>query len=261
MDILSTIRGVIALGREQNLTVLAAGIAYYAFVSIIPLVLLAVVVTSFVGGGAVITDMTSALDRYLSLAGQRSITQMLSDTTGRGPASVVGLLALGWSALKLFRGLDLAFDELYPVGEDSTPLERILDAIIVFLSIVTGVIVVVGGAFALLRLRLEIPYVNLLGAVVLIVVLVLAFLPIYYVLPPVDVSLREVLPGATIAAVGWVLLQFGFRFYAAHAGEYAAYGIIGSALLFVTWLYFASIIVLLGVALNVVLRVPHGKLS
>lgn len=125
----------------------------------------------------------------------------------------------------------------------------------------TVALIGVGGAFALLRLQLDIPFVNLLGAVVLIVVLVLAFLPIYYVLPPVDVSLREVLPGASIAAVGWVLLQFGFRFYAAHASEYAVYGIIGSALLFVTWLYFASIIVLLGVALNVVLRVPNGKLS
>lgn len=260
MGILSTIRGVIALAREQNLTVLAAGIAYYAFVSTIPLVLLAVVVASFVGEGAVITYMTSALDRYLSLEGQRSMTKILSTTSGRGPASVVGLVALVWTALKLFLGLDLAFDDLYPVGEKSTVPERFLDAIIVFLSIVTGLIVVVGGAFALLRYQLEIPYINLFGAVVLTVVLVLAFLPIYYVLPPVDVSLREVLPGAIIAAVGWVLLQFGFRFYTTHAGQYAAYGIIGSVLLFVTWLYFASIIVLLGVTVNVVLRVQHEEL-
>jgi membrane protein len=93
-----------------------------------------------------------------------------------------------------------------------------------------------------------------LGTLALVVVLALSFLPIYYVLPPVEVSVREALPGAVVAAVGWVLLQVGFRVYAANAGRYAAYGLIGAVLLFVTWLYFASIGVLLGAAVNAVRR-------
>jgi membrane protein len=87
---------------------------------------------------------------------------------------------------------------------------------------------------------------------VLVVVLTLAFLPMYFVLPPVDVTLGEVLPGAAVAAVGWVLLQVAFRIYAANAGQFEGYGLIGGVLLFVTWLYFASIVVLLGAAVNAV---------
>jgi membrane protein len=99
-----------------------------------------------------------------------------------------------------------------------------------------------------------IPLVNVFGTLIPVAVLALALLPIYYVLPPVEVSVAEVVPGAVVAAVGWVLLQVGFRPYASNAGRYAAYGAIGAVLVFVTWLYFASIVILLGAAVNAVRR-------
>jgi len=45
------------------------------------------------------------------------------------------------------------------------------------------------------------------------------------------------------AAVGWTVLQIGFQLYASNAGQYEAYGAVGAVLLFVTWLYFAGIII------------------
>jgi membrane protein len=57
----STIRSVVALAVDRNLTYLAAGIAFYAFVSIIPLILLAVAVASFVGGEALADRVTGLL--------------------------------------------------------------------------------------------------------------------------------------------------------------------------------------------------------
>jgi membrane protein len=85
-------------------------------------------------------------------------------------------------------------------------------------------------------------------------VLGLAFLPIYYVLPPVDVSIREVLPGVAVAAAGWVTLQLRFRFYAGNASSYAAYRMIGAMFLFVTCLYFDSVVILLRGGVNAALR-------
>lgn len=249
----STIHAVIALAMDRNLTYLAAGIAYYAFVSIIPLILLTVVIASFVGDEALAARVTGILSQQLSSAGQDSVTQGLTQTSGRGSASVVGFLGLAWSALKLFRGLDQAFNELYLDDVDSSLLEQVRNGLVVIVGIALaiGLVVVVGIAFSLLSL--ELPFISVLGPLLLIAVLGLALLPIYYVLPPVDVSIREVLPGAVVAAVGWVLLQFGFRLYAASASRYGAYGMIGAILLFVTWLYFASIVVLLGGAVNAVL--------
>ena len=251
---MSTVRAVVDLARDRNLTYLAAGIAYYAFVSIIPLMLLAVAVASFVGGQALADRVTSVVSQQLSSSGQQVVTQALTNTAGRGVASVIGFLALAWSALKLFRGLDLAFDEVYTDEADASLLEQVRDALVVIVGIALAIALVVAVGVALSVLPLRIPFVNVLGTLVLVAVLTVAFLPIYYVLPPVDVSVRGVLPGAAVAAVGWVILQIGFRIYAANAGRYAAYGVIGAVLLFVTWLYFASIVVLLGAAVNAVRR-------
>jgi membrane protein len=250
----STLRDVLALASDRNLTYLAAGIAFYTFVSIIPLILLAVSVASFVGGEALASSVTSILSQQLSSAGQDSVTQSLTETSGRGAASVVGFIGLTWSSMKLFRGLDQAFDELYLDGVETSLLGQVRNGLVVIVGIALAIGLVIAVGIALTFLPLGLPFVNVLGSVLLIGLLVIAFLPIYYVLPPVDLTIRDVLPGAFIAAGGWVLLQIGFRSYATNASTYGAYGMIGAILLFVTWLYFASIVVLLGGAVNAVLR-------
>ncbi|WP_226480644.1 YihY/virulence factor BrkB family protein [Natrinema amylolyticum] len=251
---MSTVGSVVALARDRNLTFLAAGIAYYAFVSTIPLLLLAVTIASFVGGQALADRVASMLSQQLSSSGQQMVSQALTNPSGRAAASVIGFLGVVWSALKLFRGLDQAFDEIYADEVDASLLGQIWDGIVVVVGIALSVALVVAVGAALSILNLQIPFVNVIGTLVLIVVLTVAFLPIYYVLPPMDVSLRGVLPGTIVAAVGWVVLQIGFRIYAANAGRYAAYGVIGAVLLFVTWLYFGSIVILLGAAVNAVRR-------
>jgi membrane protein len=257
----STVGSVVDLARDRNLTFLAAGIAYYAFVSLIPLMLLAIAVASFVGGQALADRVVNMLSQQLSSSGQEIITSTLTATTGRGVAGIVGFVALTWSALKLFRGLDQAFDEVYADEVDVSLLKQVRDALVVVVGIALAIALVVAVGAALSILNLRIPFINVIGTLVLVVVLAIAFLPIYYVLPPVDVSAGEVLPGAAVAAVGWVILQVGFRIYASNAGRYQAYGIIGAVLLFVTWLYFAAIVVLIGAAVNAVRRGPRVGVS
>jgi membrane protein len=143
---------------------------------------------------------------------------------------------------------------VYTDDVEASLLDQVRDALVVIVGIGLAVGFVVAVGVALSILSLDLPLVNVFGTLVLVAVLALAFLPIYYVLPPVDVSVKEALPGAVVAAVGWVLLQVGFRIYASNAGRYGAYGAIGAVLLFVTWLYFASIVVLLGAAGNAVRR-------
>lgn len=250
----STVLAVVTLVRDRNITYMAAGLAYYAFVSMLPILLLTVAAASFVGGETLALRVSGTLSQQLSSSGQQLVVELLTDTAGRGAASVVGFFALLWSALKLFRGLDQAFGELYPSEATPSLLARVWEAIVVVSGIASAGTLIVAVAIALSTLRFEIPFVNVVGTLLLSVVLALVLLPIYYVLPPIDVSLREVLPGAVVAAVGWVLLQVVFRLYAFNANRYGAYGLLGAALLFVTWLYFASVVVLVGASANAVLQ-------
>lgn len=218
---------------------------------LIPFLYFAPQPASSLAGAATIGFM---LSQQLSSSGQQMVSQALTNPSGRAAASVVGFFGVVWSALKLFRGLDQAFDEIYADEVDVSLLGQVWDGIVVIVGIALSVALVVAVGAALSILNLQIPFANVLGSLVLIVVLAIAFLPIYYVLPPMDVSVRSVLPGTIVAAIGWVLLQIGFRIYAANAGKYAAYGVIGAVLLFVTWLYFGSIVILLGAAVNAVRR-------
>jgi len=167
---------------------------------------------------------------------------------------VVGVVTLTWTALKLFRGLDQAFDEVYADDIESSFLDQVKDALVVVVGIglAVGLVVAVGAALAILPLRDTVRQRPRVAC---------ADCRAHCRAPP-DLlrapagrrDRRRGAPGALVAAVGWVILQVGFRIYAANASRFAAYGIIGAVLLFVTWLYFASIVVLIGAAVNAVRR-------
>jgi membrane protein len=244
---------VVDVARDRNLTLLAAGFAYYAFVSIIPLLVLVLVVGSVVGGDAFVNRVVGSLASFLSGGGESVLEQALSAGAGRTGAGIVGLLAVLWSAIKVFRGLAVAFSEIYASAADPSLVEQVRDGVVVGIGIAlaVGLMIAVGAVLGTSGL-VTLPYQNLVGALALIVGLAVAFLPIYYVLPPVEMTVRRALPGALVVAVGLLVLQFVFQAYLAGAGKYEAYGFLGAVLLFVTYLYFTGILILLGAAVNYV---------
>jgi YihY family inner membrane protein len=250
-------RTVVGAARETELTDLAAGIAYYAFVSLVPLVLVALATATTLGGPALSDRLLSALDRVLTPEGRELVRTALVADAGRRTATVAGLLALTWSGLKVFRGLDRAFARVYDTPGGASFVESVRDAVVALAGVGLGVVAVAAvGAVAAALSRtvglgpaLAVP----VGAAGLVATLTAVFLPLYYVLPDAETDLRGVVPGAVLAAVGWALLGAGFQLYAAVAGSFALYGALGAALLLVTWLYFGAVVLLLGAVVNAAL--------
>ncbi|MDF9744262.1 YihY/virulence factor BrkB family protein [Natrinema salsiterrestre] len=256
MEIQDTLTEIYRTASDRDLTFLAAGFAYYAFVSLIPLVLLALVVGSLLGGEQAAQRLITVAGDFLPSSGEQLVTEALTTESGRAEATAVALLVAAWGGLKVFRGLSLAFDNVYDeVAEDSL-VDQIRDGLTVIVAGAVALVLMIGIGAALRLVPDSVPFAGALGWLALLLGLVLVFLPIYYVLPPVSVAFREVLPGAVFAAVGWSVLQLGFQLYASNAAQYEAYGAVGAVLLFVTWLYFAGIIILVGAVLNVVRARP-----
>jgi membrane protein len=243
--------------QDKEITFIAASLAYYAFVSLIPLLLLLLVAVSVIGGQEMANQIGAAAGGALSPSGQGLVTEAISNQNGAAGATVVSLLALLWSALKLFRGLDTAFSRAY--GRESPGIAtQIKNGLVTLVAVVLGTVITVGvGAVVSLSpvdvTVAGISAVALAGTLATLLGLALTLFPLYYLLPGGNVTVHEAVPGALFAAVGWTILQIGFRFYAANAGSYEAYGVIGAVLLLVTLLYFAGMILLLGVVLNAVL--------
>ena len=243
--------------QDRDLTFLAAGFAYYAFVSLIPMILLALVIGSLLGGEQVAERLILLAGDFMPEAGEDLVTEALTTESGRAEATVVALVVAAWGALKVFRGLSLAFDRVYGTVAEDSFVDQIMDGIAVIFAGAGALALMIVMGTILGLVAGTIPFVGLLSWVVLLFGLVLVFLPVYYFLPPIDVTVREILPGAVFTAIGWTVLQAGFQLYAANAGQYEAYGAVGAILLFVTWLYFAGIIILLGAVLNVVFSRPQ----
>lgn len=250
--VVSTTKAVVATAREKEITFLAAAVAYYAFASLLPALLLLLVVATTLGGESVAERLVTLTGEFLTPAGQDAVGNAIANAPGAGGATVVGVAVLAWSTLKVFRALDTAFLTVYGQTDTAGLGGQLRDAVLVVLGIGGGMVITVGLGVALAALPLG-PFGWLVGILGLPGVLALALLPVYRQFPNPPIPLREALPGAVFAAVGWTLLQAGFQLYAASATQYAAYGVIGGILLLVTWLYLAANIVILGAILNAVL--------
>ncbi|WP_254279633.1 YihY/virulence factor BrkB family protein [Haloarcula marina] len=245
----TVVRDLVHIVREDQVSFLAASIAYYMFISVLPLLLLALVVGSILGGEAFAARVVGAVGAALSPAAADLLGDALTSSAGRGGATVLGLGVTTWGALKVFRGLDIAFSELYGTAGDDSFAAQLVDA----LSALAGIGLALAGLFVLGSLGALLGVSVALGGVALVPVLTVAFLPLYYVFPDTEMRVREAVPGAVLAAVCWTLLGTAFGVYASQAGSYQLYGVIGGALLLVTWFYFAGQILLVGAAFNVVL--------
>ena len=248
----STVRSFVATARDRDITFLAASFSYYAFASLIPILILSVVISSLVGTS--FTDQIVSQIRTISPQMAAMVSDALRQSAGRATAGVVSALALVWSAFKVFRGLANAFERVYDSAADVGLVEQLRDAVVV-VALIAVAAVVMGAVAAAARFVVPwFPYPNLVTFVGAFVGLLVVFLPIYYVMPPVPVSVPHVLPGAVFAAVGWSVLHAVFVYYLANAGSYKAYGVLGGILLFVTFLYALGVLVLAGAVLNVTLE-------
>jgi membrane protein len=250
--------------RAENVTFMAGSIAYHAFVSLLPFLLLTLFLLTRIGGDELAARVIEALVANLTPAAAgggetgtaaRSIADVLvlaaRNATDSAGLSLLSVAALVWGTLRIFRGLDQAFSDIYESEYANSFLDQILDGVVVF-----GAIGVALFAVTLADTFVGLPSFGVGDLVVRpllsVGAIAIALLPMYYVFPDEDVSVREIVPGALVAGTGWTLLSYGFQLYALLSDK-SAYGIVGVIILLITWLYFGGLILLVGAAVNAVL--------
>ncbi|MWG36407.1 YihY/virulence factor BrkB family protein [Halomarina oriensis] len=243
-----------AVFSEKNVTFLAGSIAYSAFVSLVPLVMFFFLVVALAGAPELQDSIVTVATENVSPAVGEVIGVMIDSQSESGTgsavgASIIGILTLVWGAIKVFRGLDTAFSEIYETTAQESLVGQLKKSLLVLVVLTVGVVAMVGATSVVAYLSF-VPFVHVVVPLVLVVGLVLAFFPMYYLFPDVDHEPRDVLPGTVFAAVGWTVLQVLFQVYVSLSG--GGGNLVASILLFVTWLYFTGVVLLLGATLNAV---------
>ena len=235
---------------DKNVTFMAASIAYNAFVSLAPLLILFLLFVSTIGGGleARLVEMAQG---GLPAPIADVIERVFADDATGGGASAVGLLVLVWGALKIFRGLDTAFSAIYETEAENSFVDQLLDGAVVLVGLVVAIVATVAVTAVFARFEGVVPFVGFLTPLALVAGLIVAFFPMYYRFPDAELGLRDVLPGTVFGAVGWAVLQSLFQVYLTFTGGGVG-SFFGGVIVIVTWLYFSGLVLLLGAVLNAV---------
>jgi len=258
-------RTLVALVQAQQLPFMAAALAYYAFLSVVPLLILTLTVATAVAGQTLVERVLDSVGEFLTPEAATLVEGTLVDAPGRSGVTAIGLLVLLWGSLRVFRGLDLAFSRVYGNRLEKSLPAQLRDALLAFGAV--GLAVGATAVASTFLSRAPVPLARLSGLVGLVVVLPPVFFPLYYVFPDSDVTVREAVPGTLFAALGWTVLGTVFGIYAARAGSFELYGVLGGVLLLLVWFYFGGLILLVGAAVNAVIadrfedrQLQHGGL-
>ena len=92
---------------------------------------------------------------------------------------------------------------------------------------------------------------NYVGYIIALITTILVFISLYYNTPNRRSKFREVIPGAVVASLGWVIISIAFSYYIDNFGNYSkVYGSLGGIIALLMWLYVSSIIILMGAEIN-----------
>ena len=181
------------------------------------------------------------------------------------PASVTGVVALGvliWGASGMITSVRSAFRAVWDSDANRPYLRgKLLDVMLVFgagllvvaafgLSLVVQVVTQASSDIAEALGRGESATAGFSALAQLGGSLTLAFCAfalLYRVVPPVPMRIRQVVPGAVLAAVGVHVASAGFSIYLDRFGGFDdVYGPLGAVLAFLVLVYIAAIVLLLG---------------
>lgn len=241
------LRALVHEVRAERLTFMAGSIAYHAFLSILPLLLLVLAFVQRTENVALRTSVVGIMESVLTAQASEVIQQGLSEADAS--VSLLGLGFLLWGSLRIFRGLDTAFSDIYETGAANTFLDQLGDGLLLLVTVALAIV----SASALGSLLPEAgsgPLAALATGAVRAAGLFLVFYPMYYVFPDTDVTPLEVVPGVAFAAVGLTVAQALFTTF--KAGSTGG-NLVASILLLLSWLYVVGLVILLGAAVNAVL--------
>jgi membrane protein len=249
---LSALKTAAAVGRERQITVTAAGLAFYAFNSLIPLLLLLAIAISIAYGPETTAGALESVTGLHAAETEGVIEEVGGEGSGRGRAGLIAAGIFLYSTVTMVQAVNMTFSAVYGTRKERSVRRKATDTALIFATVTVSLALlgVLGVALALL---VENVLVSVLSVPLLFGAFLCSFLPMYHRFPSERVSVREALPGAAFSALAWTLSALVFRVYAATAEGVELYGVAGAVLLVLTWLYVGGLILLFGVVLNATL--------
>lgn len=261
---------LISLGKEfgaglgeRKLALYSAAGTYNIFMSIVPVIMLIVSLVRFlpVSEEYIIGQLNEMVPEQVMTVLERIISGIYKSGKAAFTVSIVlTVYSASASMREIMKGLNAAYNteknRNILIHYGSSILYMVVFVITLLLSFVAmayggKIMEVISGFFP------DIPVLKPLFAVLkyarylLIMALLFAvFLMMYTFVPGGRRKIRNQWPGALFASAAWVIFSVVFSIYISFSDKFGAYGVIGTVMVAMMWLYYSIFFLLIGGWLN-----------
>lgn len=263
---------------DDDVPTMAAAIAYSTIFALPPLLVLIVGLAGAVfGPDAVQEALLGEAGTLVGPGAEEAVEAMIANAgdlgTGLG-AKIVGLLTLVVGATGAFGQLQKALNRAWEVepapggGLRALLMKRVLSfglvltiafLLLVSLAVSAALAAVGDAASAVATDTFAAPLMGVLNAVVSLGVIALLFAMMFKLLPDAEIAWRDVAVGAAVTALLFTVGKLLIGLYLGRADPGSAFGAAGSVVLILLWIYYSSLIVLVGAEFTQAWAVQVGE--
>lgn len=260
---------------KDNAPRLGAALSYYTIFAIAPLFIIVIFIASqVIDPNKVQTELMAQVSGLVGKKGADTIQTALTASTSHGKglvASTMAIVALIVTATGLFIELQSALNTIWGVEEKPGQgivgfiKNRLLSfAMVVGIGFLLLVSLMVSAGLSAMATYLsgKMPGLDVLSQVLNIAVsfgvITVLFAMIFKVLPDVKIAWRDVWLGAGLTALLFTGGKFALGIYLGTNSSVSAYGVAGSIVLILLWVYYSAQILFLGAELTQVIANRYG---
>ena len=255
--------------KEDEITGLAAQLAYYFLLSIFPLLIFTITLLPYFP--VTTQDIISMLEAYVPTESVELLESSLSTVmeNRNGGLLSFGILATIWSASNGINAIIRALNHAYDVEESrSFIVSRALALVLTVAMIIVVVVSLLLPIFGKMILSVVFDFLGfepsfmytLLRWTISIAVTTFVFTMLYWLGPNLKLPIKWAWPGALFSSIGWALSSLAFSFYVNSFANYSStYGSLGGLIVLMLWFYISGLVIIVGGEINAVLR--HNRIK
>lgn len=268
-------RNMVRRFEDDSLSLVAAGVAFYTFLSIFPAIASAISIYGLFTDIGNIQQHFSIMEKFVPndvldifIGRAEKLTQQNNETLTFGV--IFGLTVSLWSANRAMKAMTIALNIAYGVPESRgfikvnlITLALTIFSTLVFIIALTAIVLVPIIVTVLLASQAIEIVVVVLSWIIFIFALFSLFLTLYNFAPAIEHrTIKNLYPGAVFSSVFTIVTSFIFTLYVANFGDYdKQYGALGAVVITMLWLFLCGLIFLVGAELNAEIGVLKSKTS
>jgi membrane protein len=249
---------------DNNILKLAAALAYYTIFSLAPMLIIIIWISGiFYDPVSVQGELSTQLNQLLGQQAVKQIQEVMINTKfdyASFWAKTLGIITLVISATGIFGEIQDSINTIWGLkpkpnkGLIKFLITRLLSfSIIISLGFVLLVSLLLNAIIAAFTSRIQyyfpcipVELYYVINQFIMLGVIILLFAAIFKVLPDAKIAWRDVMAGAVITAILFMLGKYVIGYYLGENATISAYGSAGAVIIILLWVYFSAIILYFG---------------